>query len=137
MGVYLCGSADDSSCAVVAGPKLRLDHGVHDLLRRSRLLRQILFVNEHEAAGVVAPHVASKAQHPADAVDLGRAALKGSATMHPAIWPDARAGTMSAGDISDKAASSGPEVPMVTTVSPLSRSRRCSTTVWIRWPGLT
>lgn len=62
---------------------------------------------------------------------ISAAALKGSATMYPAIWPDGRAGAMSAGDISDEAASSGPEVPMVTTVSPLSRSRCCSTTVWI------
>jgi hypothetical protein len=64
---------------------------------------------------------------------ISAAALKGSATIYPAIWPAASAGTMSAGDISDSATSSAAGVPVVTIFNPFSRRRRWSTTLWIEY----
>ena len=66
----------DSSAAVsrtvLAGPQLRLDHGVDHLLRPFRPLLQVALVHEDDAAGVILPDVAGEAQNLADAECFGR-----------------------------------------------------------------
>ena len=66
---------------------------------------------------------------------VSAAALNGSATMKPAIAPLASAGPMSAGAMMDNATSLALSSPpgLVTTFKPFSRSRCCSTTLWIEY----
>lgn len=73
---------------------------------------------------------------------ISAAALKGSATMKPAIERAASADTISAGASTTRLTSFGPTpppapAPLVTALRPSARNMSCSSTLWIEYQNGT
>src|SRR3546814_5407438 len=58
--------------AVLLYPGLCLHNAADDFLRPFGALFQVLLVHQHDAAGMVFPYIAGKAQHLADLEQFGR-----------------------------------------------------------------